>query len=337
MLASTRPGAWASGGTPPPSAAVWPRSISCADTAAFVEETSKKIRSFLYELAEGTSNYRSLHSLTEQVEHQYHGRFLVELIQNAHDALFTREDRQGHTGRIEIVFHPKEGTHGSLYVANDGHCFSSSNFRSLSQFGQSDKDPQESIGNKGIGFRSILEIADSPEVYSRSQEGSPTFDGFCFSFSPVIISRITPAEASGAPHLAPSRSAAADQALVADESAAPAREDRWTVREACALLLVTLGRGASPPAAVQRHVAQALGAAPAGRIEGNRLTDIWRRDGDERGSVGKMFPENGSGVDAAGDCGAWELDERATKQSGHAERGWMYKGPDAGGQNGNSG
>ena len=69
--------------------------------------------------------------------------------------------------------------------------------------------------------------------------------------------------------------------------------------------LVTLGRGASPPAAVQRHVAQALGAAPAGRIEG--------------------------------DCGAWELDERATKQSGHAERGWVYKGPDAGSQNGNSG
>ena len=136
-----------------------------------VEETSKKIRSFLYELAEGTSNYRSLHSLTQQVEHQYHGRFLVELIQNAHDALFTTADHQGHIGRIEIVFHPKEGTHGSLYVANDGHCFSSSNFRNLSQLGQSDKDPQESIGNKGIGFRSILEIAYSPEIYSRSQEG----------------------------------------------------------------------------------------------------------------------------------------------------------------------
>ena len=28
-----------------------------------------------------------------------------------------------------------------------------------------------------------------------------------------------------------------------------------------------------------------------------------------------MFPENGSGVDAAGDCGACELDERATKPS----------------------
>ena len=24
---------------------------------------------------------------------------------------------------------------------------------------------------------------------------------------------------------------------------------------------------------------------------------------------------------------AWELDERAAKKSGHAERGWMYKWP----------
>jgi hypothetical protein len=52
-----------------------------------IDATTSKVRTFLYEIAEGTSNYRSLHSLTEQVEHQYHGRFIVELIQNAHDAL----------------------------------------------------------------------------------------------------------------------------------------------------------------------------------------------------------------------------------------------------------
>ncbi|MGQ0658558.1 MAG: hypothetical protein ACT4NU_10780 [Chromatiales bacterium] len=34
--------------------------------------------------------------------------------------------------------------------------FSRSNILSLSQLGNSDKDPQESIGNKGIGFRSVL-------------------------------------------------------------------------------------------------------------------------------------------------------------------------------------
>ena len=53
-----------------------------------IDKTLGEIRSFLDELSNGTSRYRSLHNLTEQVEHQYHGRFLIELIQNAHDALF---------------------------------------------------------------------------------------------------------------------------------------------------------------------------------------------------------------------------------------------------------
>src|ERR1017187_4089962 len=122
-----------------PNAPIGPADIVLASTAS-------KIRTFLYEIAEGTTNYRSLHSLTQQVEHQYHGRFLVELIQNAHDALFP-EVGDGHA-RIEVVMVDNDGPHGALYVANDGAPFSESNFASLSQLGQSDKDPQKSIGNK---------------------------------------------------------------------------------------------------------------------------------------------------------------------------------------------
>lgn len=157
--------------------------------ADVVNETSAKIRSFLYELAEGTSNYKSLHNLTEQVEHQYHGRFIIELIQNAHDAL---HDKPSHAkpARIEIIIVPGDGPHGALYVANDGKPFSESNFKSLSQLGQSDKDPQESIGNKGIGFRSVLEITTSPEIYSRGSVDSLTFDGYCFGFSPTVIDKL---------------------------------------------------------------------------------------------------------------------------------------------------
>ncbi len=153
-----------------------------------IDETSSKIRSFLYELAEGTSNYKSLHNLTEQVEHQYHGRFLIELLQNAHDALKHKLEH-GELSRIEIILDPDDGQFGALYVANDGNKFSESNFRSLSQLGQSDKNPQESIGNKGIGFRSVLEITTSPEIYSRSAANSDSFDGFCFSFCPTIIGK----------------------------------------------------------------------------------------------------------------------------------------------------
>ena len=53
-------------------------------TASIREETGGKLKSFLYELAEGVTTYRTVHSLTEQVQHQYHGRFAIELIQNAY-------------------------------------------------------------------------------------------------------------------------------------------------------------------------------------------------------------------------------------------------------------
>ena len=151
--------------------------------------TGAKVRIFLSEVAEGVSNYRSMHSLTQQVEHQYHGRFLIELLQNAHDALTDCIPEVG-GNRIEIIFDPTDSTHGSLLVANDGQPFSPSNFERLSQLGQSDKDPEKSIGNKGIGFRSVLEITDSPEIYSRSEPNSPTFDGYCFAFRPDVVTSL---------------------------------------------------------------------------------------------------------------------------------------------------
>ena len=114
-----------------------------------IESTSSKIRTFLYELAEGTINYRSLHSLTEQVEHQYHGRFIVEVIQNAHDALLPRESGSNRPARIEIALKDKS-QYGMLYVANDGKPFSTSNFNSLSQLGQRDKDPKMLNSKAGI-------------------------------------------------------------------------------------------------------------------------------------------------------------------------------------------
>ncbi|MBP0621998.1 sacsin N-terminal ATP-binding-like domain-containing protein [Cupriavidus consociatus] len=151
------------------------------------ELTGAKVRIFLSEVAEGVSSYRSMHSLTQQVEHQYHGRFLIELIQNAHDAL---SEHPG-SNRIDIVFDPEDSPHGSLLVANDGEPFSPSNFERLSQLGQSDKDPQSSIGNKGIGFRSVLEISSCPEIYSRSSAGSSSFDGYCFAFRPDVVASLS--------------------------------------------------------------------------------------------------------------------------------------------------
>ncbi|TDS68161.1 ATP-binding protein [Comamonas sp. JUb58] len=153
------------------------------------ELTGAKVRIFLTEIAEGVSNYRSMHSLTQQVEHQYHGRFLIELVQNAHDT-FVELPLADRGNRVEVIFDPDDSPHGSLLVANDGAPFSPSNFERLSQLGQSDKDPEKSIGNKGIGFRSVLEISDSPEIYSRRAPCSATFDGYCFAFRPDVVAAL---------------------------------------------------------------------------------------------------------------------------------------------------
>jgi len=153
--------------------------------AEIIQKTTAEIRTFLSQLAYKTSGYKSLHNLTEQVEHQYNGRFLIELIQNAHDAM-NELPEVNNKGRLEILVSQDEQPYGALYVANDGLPFIRSNFESLSQLGQSDKDPQKSIGNKGIGFRSVLEICNSPEIYSRSSKDSEGFDGYCFSFDPYV-------------------------------------------------------------------------------------------------------------------------------------------------------
>ena len=148
--------------------------------------TASKLRSFLYELAEGVSNYRTVHSLTEQVQHQYHGRFAIELIQNAYDALARDPNADRGSGRIELRL-VADRQFGTLHVANDGLPFSKSNFDSVSQLGQSDKSPETSIGNKGIGFRSVLEICDQPQIWSRRSPTSEHFDGYCFGFSPEFV------------------------------------------------------------------------------------------------------------------------------------------------------
>src|SRR5205085_1330082 len=49
----------------------------------------------------------------------------------------------------------------------------------------SNKAPGEGIGNKGVGFRSVLQITEWPEVYSASEcaQTSELFEGFCFRFA----------------------------------------------------------------------------------------------------------------------------------------------------------
>lgn len=119
----------------------------------------------------------SLKSISEDTAQEYEGRAVLELVQNGHDAL-----GQDERGRIAVVLDLTEEP-GALYVANEGRPFTDDNFRAITEFALSDKGASEGIGNKGLGFRSVLQLTDWPEIYSRSGPGSPTFDGYCFRFA----------------------------------------------------------------------------------------------------------------------------------------------------------
>ena len=122
--------------------------------------------------------YAQNKSLSEHVAADYHGRCLIELIQNGNDA----HPRERSDGEIEVLL-ADEGPFGTVYVANRGLPFSEEQADALSRIGKSSKPPGEAIGNKGLGFRSVSHVCDAPEIYSQSTPAlvRPSFEGFCFT------------------------------------------------------------------------------------------------------------------------------------------------------------
>jgi len=126
--------------------------------------------------------FKQNQSLSGHVTADYHGRFLVELIQNGHDA----HPREETDGEIEILLAGDEGDAGVLYVANRGRPFGTDNIDAMCEMGLSSKPPGEAIGNKGLGFRSVGHVTDRPEIHSRRGAGSnavDAFDGYRFTFA----------------------------------------------------------------------------------------------------------------------------------------------------------
>jgi hypothetical protein len=109
----------------------------------------------------------------------YDGRTVVELLQNGHDA--HPVDRRD--GRIEFLLAEDECEFGVLYVANGGQPVTPDDFDSMCRIAMSSKRPDQGIGNKGVGFKSVLQLSASPEIYSRATADSLVFDGFCFRFA----------------------------------------------------------------------------------------------------------------------------------------------------------
>ncbi|MGW1915366.1 ATP-binding protein [Streptomyces sp. NPDC002076] len=120
---------------------------------------------------------QSLKSVSEDTAQEYEGRTILELVQNGHDALGSLSP-----GKIAVLAVQQEGSR-VLYVANEGAGFAAENFRAITELALSSKAAGEGIGNKGLGFRSVLQLTDWPEIYSKAAPESPGFDGYCFRFA----------------------------------------------------------------------------------------------------------------------------------------------------------
>lgn len=99
----------------------------------------------------------------EQIAGDYRGRLLYELLQNADDAMLASG---GLNDRILFRL-----TDDDLFVANSGRPLTEGDVIGLCGTGAGTKAAQRgnrraSIGHKGMGFKSVLEITDAPEVRS---------------------------------------------------------------------------------------------------------------------------------------------------------------------------
>ncbi|MGF9660517.1 DEAD/DEAH box helicase [Arthrobacter crystallopoietes] len=98
------------------------------------------------------------HSNIEQSISQsgYGRKQLNELIQNAADALL------GHGGRIAVVL-----TDDALYCANEGEAFTQTGYQTL-MLSHSSEKRDDQIGRFGLGFKSVLQVSDDPQIFSRT-------------------------------------------------------------------------------------------------------------------------------------------------------------------------
>ncbi|MFI6582200.1 sacsin N-terminal ATP-binding-like domain-containing protein [Embleya sp. NPDC050493] len=124
---------------------------------------------------------RQVNAVSYTSAREYAGRSLFELLQNGYDA----HPRDRRDGRVHVLLDEAEGEWGTLYVANGGTPFTWRDVERVCELAQSSKEVGEGIGNKGVGFRSILLISNAPEIYSADPDSplGPEMDGYCFRFA----------------------------------------------------------------------------------------------------------------------------------------------------------
>ena len=149
-----------------------------------VAQAQRQVQTFFDELKNGTRNYRTIASLDAQIAQEYRGRCILELLQNAHDAIAHADSDDAKRISFVLSIAPEP----VLLVGNSGRPFRKEDFDGICQLAQSPKDPNVSVGNKGLGFRSVLEVSSCPEIWSIAPAGSDTC--FVFRFDPDVSGQV---------------------------------------------------------------------------------------------------------------------------------------------------
>lgn len=120
----------------------------------FKQEIDKLIESNLKNYQDDSDNFLREYNLEKEFTKEYEGRQILELLQNADD--------EG-SKEVLIEWEKKSAT---LRISNKGKAFKVSGVKSLMRAGLSSKTKAIYIGNKGLGFRSILNWGEQINVYT---------------------------------------------------------------------------------------------------------------------------------------------------------------------------
>ncbi len=147
----------------------------------FNELWQQRLKSILEQIATGETDYQEVANLAEHIGADYHGRFLIELLQNAEDQTTKASIDNG----LAVVV--RTGTH--VYVLNQGLPFDDLGIRSITSAGISPKKAEESIGNKGVGFKAVFQVSSKPEIYTAEKDATLTAaDRLAFRISHDLFS-----------------------------------------------------------------------------------------------------------------------------------------------------
>lgn len=109
---------------------------------------------FIKEAQDSPSLFSDMASMESYMAESYNERVFAELLQNADDS---------HSTKIYVEEH-----NNNLYVANNGRPFSSSDLMALCRSGSSNKRRGDTIGYRGIGFKSSTRISQDIEIWSNN-------------------------------------------------------------------------------------------------------------------------------------------------------------------------